>query len=161
MAKSHTLLEKAFYAQRQRAKQRGIGWGLTFEDWLKIWEDSGHLADRGRGRGKYCMARNGDQGSYVVGNVTIISYEKNSAERVVGPEERNQRKLRMLGNTHGSLRINTSHSIESRTKMSESHRGKKTGRSWNKGLATPEEVRRKIAAGVSAAAKKRSQNAEA
>jgi hypothetical protein len=68
--------------QRASAQRRGIPFLLTFEEWWRIWEDSGHWAERGRQRGQYCMARHGDQGAYEVGNVTIcLDYENGSAPR--------------------------------------------------------------------------------
>jgi len=41
------LLER-FFQQRQAAKQRGVEWALDFWTWLEIWQDSGHLCERGR-----------------------------------------------------------------------------------------------------------------
>jgi hypothetical protein len=31
---------------KSRAKQRGISWSLTFDQWLRIWKQSGHLDER-------------------------------------------------------------------------------------------------------------------
>jgi len=67
----------AFITQRSNAKKRGIAWELTFEQWLKIWQDSGHLHLRGTRSGHYCMARNNDTGPYAVDNVKIISAAQN------------------------------------------------------------------------------------
>ena len=53
---------------------------MTFEEWLAIWVSSGKLHLRGRGAGKFCMGRKDDLGDYEVGNVTIISWEQNSAD---------------------------------------------------------------------------------
>lgn len=162
MAKSGTPLEKAFYAQKQRAKQRGVAWKLTFEEWLDVWESSGHLGKRGRERGKYCMARHGDCGPYKIGNVSIVSYSLNSSSVVYSSEERARRSKRMAGNTHGRFRAGIPHSDEARAKMSAAHKGIPTGRAWNRGLSTSAETKLKIARGVSEAwAKKRTQNAEA
>lgn len=69
-----------FQCQRTRAKQRGIGWELTFDQWFGIWTDSGHWERRGRKAGCYCMARNGDKGPYAVGNVSIVTVEQNHSE---------------------------------------------------------------------------------
>jgi len=44
---------------------------LTFEDWLKLWIDSGHADERGTRRGQYCMSRYDDLGHYEIGNVYI------------------------------------------------------------------------------------------
>lgn len=71
---------RAFTVQRYSAKARGIPFLLTFEEWLRIWEASGHLNERGQHKGQYCMARYGDQGSYVIGNVKIILTADNTRE---------------------------------------------------------------------------------
>lgn len=60
---------------------------MTFKEWLDIWVQSGHLADRGCGLGKYCMARIGDIGPYECGNVEIIPFEQNSADGHLGKKE--------------------------------------------------------------------------
>jgi hypothetical protein len=57
---------------------------LSFDDWLKIWRDSGRLAERGRKRGQYCMARFKDSGPYAVGNVKIILSGDNLSEAQLG-----------------------------------------------------------------------------
>lgn len=53
---------------------------MSFEEWLSIWQASGKLHLRGRGAGKFCMGRHNDLGDYEVGNVSIISWEQNSAD---------------------------------------------------------------------------------
>jgi hypothetical protein len=65
---------------KKRAKLRGIPFRLTYEQWLKIWEDSGHLHERGTRRGQYVMARNGDKGPYAIGNVRIVTAIENIHE---------------------------------------------------------------------------------
>lgn len=40
-------LALAYTTQRLAARRRGIGWELTFEQWLRLWRASGRLADRG------------------------------------------------------------------------------------------------------------------
>ena len=62
--------------QRQTSKHRDIGWEITFPEWWKVWQDSGHWEHRGRGSG-YCMARIGDCGSYSVDNVEIVTNSEN------------------------------------------------------------------------------------
>lgn len=73
-------LREAFWNKRSDANFRGIEFLLTFEEWLEIWEASGHLHERGRKRGQYVMARYGDKGPYAVGNVKIITAGENVAE---------------------------------------------------------------------------------
>ena len=69
-----------FKQAKARAKQRGIVWKLTFEQWWAIWEKSGKWELRGRGRGKYCMGRYGDLGAYEDGNVAIVLQEVNTKD---------------------------------------------------------------------------------
>jgi len=53
---------------------------LSFDEWLSIWEASGHLHERGLGVGKYVMSRTGDLGHYEIGNVCIKSHIDNIIE---------------------------------------------------------------------------------
>lgn len=73
-------LRRKYYVQGMNACGRGILFKLTFEEWLQIWLESGHLRERGTGGDKYVMARNGDQGPYKVGNVRIVTCSQNSKE---------------------------------------------------------------------------------
>jgi hypothetical protein len=57
---------------------------MTFEEWLQVWTNSGKLHLRGKGSGKFCMARKDDLGDYTVGNVEIKSCEQNSREGKLG-----------------------------------------------------------------------------
>lgn len=57
---------------------------MTFEEWLRVWIDSGRLHLRGSGRGKFCMARKDDLGDYAVNNVVIKACEENSREGKLG-----------------------------------------------------------------------------
>lgn len=60
---------RRFSVQRNRAKQRGIAWRLSFAQWWTLWQEHWHL--RGCGRRNYCMQRPGDKGAYEIGNVVI------------------------------------------------------------------------------------------
>lgn len=71
-----------YYSQRHSAHARGIGWEITFREWLSVWIESGHLNERGVGIGGYCMARHGDQGPYKVGNVSIQTVQQNSRDGI-------------------------------------------------------------------------------
>lgn len=68
---------RRFAEQRASAKQRGIDWRLTFDQWWAIWEESGKYAQRGRGHGKYVMSRYFDQGPYEPGNVKVVRSDTN------------------------------------------------------------------------------------
>lgn len=69
-----------FNVHRGTAKVRSIAWEFTFEEWCKVWEDSGKWLLRGRRKGCYCMARIGDVGPYRAGNVEIITAAQNTRD---------------------------------------------------------------------------------
>jgi hypothetical protein len=73
-----------FIQQRAGANRRGIPWRLTFGQWWRIWQESGHWEERGCERGQYCMCRPGDQGAYELGNVIIALHSANSSEATRG-----------------------------------------------------------------------------
>src|SRR5205823_14636294 len=66
-----------FRRQRAAAKQRGVPFHFTFEEWSRTWKDSGRLPQRGTMRANYQMARRGDVGGYASSNVEIVSIEEN------------------------------------------------------------------------------------
>lgn len=68
--------------QRTTAGIRGIEWAISFPDWMRIWLDSGYWALRGRGIGRYCMARHGDTGPYSATNVSIQLCTDNSRDGI-------------------------------------------------------------------------------
>lgn len=69
----------AYRLQRKNAKQRGVPFRFTFEQWWAEWEPYWHL--RGHRLDQYCMARIGDRGAYEVGNVKIITNRENRQEQ--------------------------------------------------------------------------------
>lgn len=106
---------QAAYVVRRKPDANGhvIKFNFTFEEWLAVWIESGKLHLRGRGAGKFCMARKNDLGDYEVGNTDIKSWEENSREAKLGkpglkgrvsptkgidwkPETRRKRKLAAL-----------------------------------------------------------------
>lgn len=69
------------YSEHKRfARQRGVEFKLTFDEWWAIWKESGHFAKRGNRHGCYVMCRRGDEGAYAVGNVFIGKFERNFAD---------------------------------------------------------------------------------
>ena len=72
----------AYRSQRAHAAIRAIEWNLTFQQWFAIWQSSGKLHLRGRGKGKYVMSRVSDAGCYELGNVHIQLATENSKEAV-------------------------------------------------------------------------------
>lgn len=65
-----------YTSQRNSARERGIGWEFTFADWWRVWQESGHWHERGRGAG-YVMARKGDTGPYRADNIYICTASQN------------------------------------------------------------------------------------
>ena len=91
-------LEEQFKQQARQAKQRGIGWQLTFDEWLSIWNESGHLHERGNKRGQYVMGRTGDIGPYAAGNVYICTFAQNLRDaRINNPAS----KVKKIGTGRG------------------------------------------------------------
>ncbi len=70
----------AYRSQKYGAKSRGIEWKFDFSGWLAVWIESGKLNLRGKGKGKYCMSRYGDQGAYEPSNV-FIQYTMDNAKQ--------------------------------------------------------------------------------
>lgn len=66
-----------FNRQKVRARERGISWCLTFEEWWEIWQKSGKWHLRGNKTWQYVMARYGDVGPYSPENVYIASFSEN------------------------------------------------------------------------------------
>jgi len=86
-------MRKVFNQQKSNAKRRGIAWQLTFEEWSKIWIDSGKWELRGRNSGQYHMSRPGDQGPYAVDNVRIILGTINQSEMTYQHTEEAKQKI--------------------------------------------------------------------
>lgn len=67
-----------FSVQKRKAKQRGISWQLSYDDWWNIWQESGKWDSRGVGG--YVMCRYFDTGPYSMDNVRIDTFQNNSLE---------------------------------------------------------------------------------
>lgn len=68
---------KAFKSQKAGAAARGIGWELTFEEWLSFWGND--IDRRGSGRNSLQMQRFADTGPYALGNIRKGVPAQNSA----------------------------------------------------------------------------------
>jgi hypothetical protein len=66
------------------AKYRGVAWRFTFDQWMAIWIESGHMHERGPKLDQYVMARFEDKGAYQVGNVAIVLSSSNNREAKTG-----------------------------------------------------------------------------
>lgn len=109
---------------------------LTFNEWLKIWIDSGHWHERGVHKGQYCMSRINDIGHYELGNIEIKLHSDNCIEGNVGRkhtpetlkffselhyegrEYSNQIEAMRISNTGNTYRLGLHDSEETKTKKS-------------------------------------------
>ncbi len=123
-AKKRATNEGKFDMQAENARRRGIEFLLTYEQWLDIWESSGKLNERGRGAGKYCMCRTGDEGAYEIGNVFIGLNTQNLSDgnlgRVLSAEHREKISASNKGQPHpwSVGQNNPMHRPEVKAKMS-------------------------------------------
>jgi len=72
--------------------QRGIAFKFTLEEWIQWWVDElgpDWQLRRGRGKGKYVMARFEDKGAYELGNVKCILHGDNISEGIRGEKHYN------------------------------------------------------------------------
>ena len=89
-----------FKQQRWRAIARGIDWQLTFDEWMSIWDASGHFHERGKKAGQYVMGRKGDVGPYSADNVYICLFTQNIADAFIFDPSK-QRATAKLGGGRG------------------------------------------------------------
>jgi hypothetical protein len=90
-----TRLRKDFTNHRANAKRRGIAFEISYPEWLELWIASGKLTARGRGRGKFVMARHGDKGSYSAENCSIVEWLENLREPQAVEAKREACSIRM------------------------------------------------------------------
>lgn len=125
------IFRKAYTQHKSNAKQRGIEFKLTFDEWKQIWLDSEKWDRRGRGANKYCMCRVGDQGCYEVGNVFIDLGKINVRDGNIGKpdnEETKRKKSNALSGKPKPWMIginNPMHRPEVKAKLSASIGGEK------------------------------------
>ena len=84
-----------YKAHKASARQRGIVFLLTFDEWWDIWGISGKWELRGRETDRYVMARFGDAGPYAVGNVRICTSQENNSEAHRGKQVSNVTRKRL------------------------------------------------------------------
>ena len=78
------LYLKAYTQHKSNAKTRGVDFLFAFEQWRDWWVATGKWEQRGRGRGKYCMRRQGDTGPYSIDNVFCGTNEENVRDGNLG-----------------------------------------------------------------------------
>ena len=120
-----TKIFKSYRMQKSNARTRKIPFLLTYEQWLTIWNESGKLAQRGRGANKFCMCRVNDTGAYEVGNVFIGTGRENVREgnlgKVMSQEVRQKISKANIGKPHEWSKgdKNPMHRPDVKAKMSE------------------------------------------
>jgi hypothetical protein len=82
-------MERAYNKQQSRAKYRGIGWEISFDEWCAWWGND--FDQRGRNVGDLQMCRIGDVGPYKLGNIYKGTPRDNAKTR--GCSTRNARTL--------------------------------------------------------------------
>lgn len=103
------LLQK-YRLQKKNARDRGIEFLLTYNDWLQIWIQSGKLEHRGRHKGNYVMCRKKDSGPYAVGNVFIATTSENIKYSHDSRREKIKAKDDMIASLKQKLWIKNLHS---------------------------------------------------
>lgn len=78
--KTKDQTKQKYNCQKWKANLKNIPWLFTFEEWYKVWIDSGHWDNRGRKANEYCMARIKDVGPYSVNNVKIVKCSVNCGD---------------------------------------------------------------------------------
>jgi NUMOD3 motif len=101
-SKEERFARKRYVTDRYDAIRGGKGFELTFEEWFRIWTNSGHFNERGCRKGQYVMARTKDLGPYALGNVRICTVEENRAEQAANlrPETRAKISRSLLNNKY-------------------------------------------------------------
>lgn len=74
-------LGRRFIQQRANARNRGISWSLSFEQWRDWWLATGHVDERGRLCGQWVMGRPYDSGPYELGNLLCLRAEDNVSQQ--------------------------------------------------------------------------------
>jgi hypothetical protein len=112
-------LRAAYTTHRSNSVTRDIPFLMTFSEWLMVWMESGHLHERGRRRGQYCMARTGDRGPYAVGNVVIMLHALNATQGHIGKKVSKATRARISRAKRGKPK-----SAEHRLKLSLALKGR-------------------------------------
>lgn len=70
-----------FVRAQAAARRRGVPWELTFNQWLNLWEDSGHCNADGPNTTQYRLVRFNDTGAFRMGNAVVIPVLKIERQR--------------------------------------------------------------------------------
>lgn len=73
-----TSPKRRYGMHRSNARERGVAWELSFDQWWSLWAP--YWDKRGPKRGQFVMSRFMDTGPYAAHNVRIVPAEDNIAE---------------------------------------------------------------------------------
>lgn len=85
------LQKIAYSCHKSNAKQRGIEFKLSFDEWWGIWKP--HYHNRGKNVGQFCMCRTMDKGAYEIGNVRIDTVKGNANTRSIVSFDKKMKQL--------------------------------------------------------------------
>lgn len=103
-----------------KKKGQEFNFDLTFEQWLKVWVDSGKMDQRGRKAHEYCMSRKDRYKPYTYENMIIVVRRQLCAENTKGrftgvpKSEKQKQKMR-------EAKLGVKKSDEHKTAMSAAH----------------------------------------
>lgn len=113
---------RKYRAHKDNAKKRNIPFLLSFDEWMDIWQRSGHYNERGNRKGQYCMSRYNDIGAYQIGNVFIQLHSDNINQAWSGRKHSDEAKQK-IANNHIGMSGKTQ-SEETKSKIGLAHKGK-------------------------------------
>jgi hypothetical protein len=90
----------AYQAQRHHAKARGIGWEITFEEWLDWWGED--IDRRGTSPTSLQMQRIADAGPYKVGNIKKGVPKQNSQTAAIVRRNRIGAEMAQIREEHNA-----------------------------------------------------------
>ena len=91
--------KKAYDDHVRHSADRNIPWLFTYSSWLEMWLVSGKWEERGRGKGKYCVCREEDEGAYSPRNCYIGTFEDNMRDTRLTTTEQDSEIISLYKNT--------------------------------------------------------------
>ena len=79
--RDNTTPKRRYQQHKGSAKERGVEFHLSFEEWWGLWEP--FWERRGQKAQDMCMCRKADKGAYEIGNVRIATNKENQQERAL------------------------------------------------------------------------------
>lgn len=113
---------RKYRAHKDNAKKRNVPFLLSFEQWMDIWQKSGHYNERGNRKGQYCMSRYNDVGPYEINNVFIQLHSDNINQAWTGKKHSIVTRKKISENHVGML--GKQQSDETKNKIGLAHKGK-------------------------------------